>query len=135
LRLDLESRTESRWRRVSAGRAGWRTARVFASEAYVGAIGGGAAGTGPGSCAVDGFAILLKPTTEGLQPAQLDGRDSSVGLWSNIEKQIAILTDDIHQKINQILGGDSFGFAFGAVETEGTAQPATFFPLYGPDFV
>src|SRR4029077_13917992 len=85
---------------------------VFASKAYFSSIGGRAARASPRSRGVDGFAILMEPISEGLQPAQLNGRNRSVGLGSNIKKQVAILAHDIHQEIDQVFRGNRFGFAF-----------------------
>ncbi len=79
---------------------------------------------------VDRFAIHPHPVAQRHQPLHLHRGNRSVRLRANIQQQIPILADDVHQQMNQVRSRNRLRFAFRAVISKRSAQPAALFPFF-----
>jgi hypothetical protein len=58
---------------------------------------------GPVSCFEDAFCMGMDPLAGILEALLHDGRDRTVVLWSDVEKEIAIFADGIDQGLNDVM--------------------------------
>ena len=86
-------------------------------------------GTLPRMGSVDGFAVHLEPSAQGLQAVHLHVGNRAVSFGPDVQQKVAVLAYDVNQQINEFGRLDRFGFAFGAIVAEGSSQAATLFPF------
>ena len=102
-----------------------RKPRIFLGESYAQPVGRFTIGAGPRMGPVDGFAVLLEPCAKRYQARHLDRWNCAISLRTNVEQKVAVLADDIHEVIDQLVRGNRLRFAFGAVVAERASVPGT----------
>ena len=59
----------------------------------------------PGSGVIDGFAVLLEPSADFEKRVANGIGNGAIGAWADVEKKVAVLADDVHELVNDKVGG------------------------------